>query len=958
MGLLSTLGLRPLTATATAGAAPRVPPPRGTSAYRGDPDSGPQAAPPGNPPGPSSDELAFTDARDKLKARLDAAKAIRADATAPLPKPLRERFDKALKAVESAEAAKQWAAATAALPELRAAVDLVHQSATDRDAFIKTYDPHRSDIDAARQPIGEGMPLPGAAKAFSAAFEAVDTRRIARDWAGATKNVPALVTATAQMNKALKDGKAFYTTLDTLSGEYRRAGIAAKTVEDKRGTFGRFALVVENFRQSDDVMRRLVAKGKWPEATRAVADVKDWAGKVLKGQADWDAALAPFKQKFDPLAPRITRADEIADAAPTRMKALEGKALRDRLTAVIDARDAGDFAGATAALPALVTAIDNLVKAQAALEIEQEAFDVEVAKLQKDYETARRIAAGAPPALAKEAAALLAAEKALNAATDDHDPRAGMAAVPAMTAAIAALLAARSKINAAAGAPEFAAFGRRLDALKPRFDKASDAPATKHIDALQKKVRERVAAIQASVAAKDLADAEAGLTQLPADLATMEKARADHAAFVTKFNAARDGDVKRARGFALVPGTLSTIRSNALDEAERRIAALADRGKLADATKAVLAWVDTARAWTKSQPAFENLNGRAPDATQLGELTKLPGGGAVLDALVAALPPDPPQKTMQAAMKARYGISTKRFADRNESESDLSGLQANQPDAPDKSLKRAYEMLGKVPLGNVKGRMTDLIIFDANNPKKRGASFEGTKVYMYCGRAEDSLAPGGPKEQFSFIGHVLPEGEEVDEACQPSTDTPVPKFDFALMHEAGHELDEGISFMSGHMNDAVYGGWQKHSVDEIATLAARHFKYDRGYVVAMLADPSSKPPAATPGKPAGTSADDWKKAHDAVVGWCQSVREYCEIWYQASVSKQVAINGRVYHEAYLDGKRWYSYPYAARSKGFSGYQFRAPGEWFAELHAAYLSQRLKPNHPAMAWLSKLVPPAP
>ena len=48
-----------------------------------------------------------------------------------------------------------------------------------------------------------------------------------------------------------------------------------------------------------------------------------------------------------------------------------------------------------------------------------------------------------------------------------------------------------------------------------------------------------------------------------------------------------------------------------------------------------------------------------------------------------------------------------------------------------------------------------------------------------------------------------------------------------------------------------------------------------------------------------------------------------------------AIAGRVYHEAY-EGS-WVGYNYAARSKGITGYQFRAPAEWFAELYAAYYS---------------------
>ena len=44
---------------------------------------------------------------------------------------------------------------------------------------------------------------------------------------------------------------------------------------------------------------------------------------------------------------------------------------------------------------------------------------------------------------------------------------------------------------------------------------------------------------------------------------------------------------------------------------------------------------------------------------------------------------------------------------------------------------------------------------------------------------------------------------------------------------------------------------------------------------------------------------------------------------------------------------------AARKKGLTGYQFRAPAEWFAELYAGYKSKKLGPKHPANDWLKKL-----
>ena len=66
-----------------------------------------------------------------------------------------------------------------------------------------------------------------------------------------------------------------------------------------------------------------------------------------------------------------------------------------------------------------------------------------------------------------------------------------------------------------------------------------------------------------------------------------------------------------------------------------------------------------------------------------------------------------------------------------------------------------------------------------------------------------------------------------------------------------------------------------------------------------------------------------------------------------------AIGGRVYHEAYPSGdNQWVSYNLDARKKGITGYQFRAPGEWFAELYAAYYSGKLKDSHPYIDWLKQ------
>ncbi|HEX2691780.1 MAG TPA: hypothetical protein VHN14_34455 [Kofleriaceae bacterium] len=48
----------------------------------------------------------------------------------------------------------------------------------------------------------------------------------------------------------------------------------------------------------------------------------------------------------------------------------------------------------------------------------------------------------------------------------------------------------------------------------------------------------------------------------------------------------------------------------------------------------------------------------------------------------------------------------------------------------------------------------------------------------------------------------------------------------------------------------------------------------------------------------------------------------------------VKLGDRIYQESY-DWPQWVSYKQSARAKKFSRYQFRAPGEWFAEAYATY-----------------------
>lgn len=67
------------------------------------------------------------------------------------------------------------------------------------------------------------------------------------------------------------------------------------------------------------------------------------------------------------------------------------------------------------------------------------------------------------------------------------------------------------------------------------------------------------------------------------------------------------------------------------------------------------------------------------------------------------------------------------------------------------------------------------------------------------------------------------------------------------------------------------------------------------------------------------------------------------LWDEGNAgAKKYAVKGRVYQESYKDD--WWSYDLAARGQLIVNYQFRAPGEWFAEAYAAHHIGKLPSGH--------------
>jgi hypothetical protein len=103
-------------------------------------------------------------------------------------------------------------------------------------------------------------------------------------------------------------------------------------------------------------------------------------------------------------------------------------------------------------------------------------------------------------------------------------------------------------------------------------------------------------------------------------------------------------------------------------------------------------------------------------------------------------------------------------------------------------------------------------------------------------------------------------------------------------------------------------------------------------------------------RPSAARGSDDFKAYDAFDGW-HALATSANVYRRQPDCDAITIGTRIYHEAYA--RHWVSYVAAARAKGLTGYQFRAPGEWFAELYAGWKTKKLGPRHPALDWLTKL-----
>lgn len=339
--------------------------------------------------------------------------------------------------------------------------------------------------------------------------------------------------------------------------------------------------------------------------------------------------------------------------------------------------------------------------------------------------------------------------------------------------------------------------------------------------------------------------------------------------------------------------------------------------------------------------------GTPPSPDNIKKLMAQPDGQKILDDMIKALSGAAQQDVLITVLEARFGMDVKLFATEAARDSGTEKT-GGALDVPAPKLMQYYEMLKGVPDSHTK----------LNPSMARWDQIEDGSGSFYSG-SSGSVVMG------CFTGMDLPGNtlnapsqlDDIEEDSKARTDTPNPTYGtWTTMHEIGHAVDDRQGFMDKNGKLDAYGGWTNYgrNITPIAKVVSKHFEYENSYVERKLAggnpDIPEIPQKLVDDKGAGAAAD-WTKRRTDFEAWFAGVRSTTNIWKNASECKKWAIGGIVYHEAYPT--RWVSYKLAARSKGVTGYQFRAPGEWFSELYAAYHTNKLKDTHPAVKWLATL-----
>jgi hypothetical protein len=892
------------------------------------------------------------------------------------------------KIVTNAEADEEWQTAKDGVDPMQKAAKALVEAKEDYDTKKVEFEQAwkgMTDRAGAEAIISKATPKPldAAVAEYKAKKQIVTDAEANEEWQTAKDGVDPMQKAAKALVEAQKEFVKKW-AFDKAWADMKDSHHAAKSICVTKPMPGKYPAEIKEFRKVDTAVIKAVKEKDWVRAKDSLPPLKAAIAKVVPAFNDWK----PFGNAHETNLYILEKARALAAVAPAKLK--DEKKVFEAEDAKIDPAVNGKKWGeALAALNLAVPAAKTLIAAQEQYDKEKKPFDDAVKAAQTDYEAALAVLAALPSGLADnpKVTAFKEAQTAVENARKDEKWSEGAGAANTLQMRSKDLVDAKDEFNTAFTAEDAKDIPNKLEALELQTNKALDPAAAPFIDPLQEKVRNLVVEVNDKVSAKDYVTAAAVYEKLVAATDAMEKAKEGFKLFKQAFDAVLNGEDKDARAKGAEPAPLAKLRNTALDKLKEDASNLGDAGKLPIATKKVAAWKEEAKGWidgwTEAIEAQAALSEPNPDGNKLKDVdTKLKalaaksGGGKVIDEMIKALGPRPSRTLMKTVMKARFGveIDLKKFKLRKDEGGAIVYSDPPTNKKPDydqiddpmdkgsKSVKKLYELMTEVPeefvanspslkkIVRVGGRGG---IGDTEAEQKKpkvGQSFYRSAeelIVLECGRQSDSDG--------TIVGKTKELPDVTDELYKPEggSDKKMPRFDWTTYHEIGHAVDDRKGFMAANGAKPDFGGWVRHGNNIEPIAKAIHgddrFKadgtpYNLEYIKELLEGKAGVHPKKPPKRPDKAIKElAWAKARQAIEKWVDSARTARNPWKKGDLCKQQAIGGRVYHEG-TDGE-WYSYDLAARAKGISGYQFRAPGEFFAELHAAYYAGVLKPGHP-------------
>lgn len=252
------------------------------------------------------------------------------------------------------------------------------------------------------------------------------------------------------------------------------------------------------------------------------------------------------------------------------------------------------------------------------------------------------------------------------------------------------------------------------------------------------------------------------------------------------------------------------------------------------------------------------------------------------------------------------------------------GIEIKEQDGAVFSLEKTYEMLDLVPDSHA---IQDLL---------RKIRFS----------AEKSDAGDYSKKKMRITMEKIDSDATMDYEIGGKT-VKLNEFNAMMLHEIGHAVDDKFKIMSALGKTAGFGLWNDETLDSVVDAITTEAVGKMGKVSDQLRTDARAAIRAAhlgndPVKPQGCGPLQWrtlKKYTDIA----KAVSFKADPWFNASPSA-VKIGKRVYLQAYES--TWCSYDVGERAKiEVRNYQWRAPGEWFAEIYAvSWIAKKVTPSN--------------